>query len=195
MKRGQVRSETIVLAVVLLIALGGILFLLGTSGLAAYGVSEVYRGGIAQVTELPRYVPGGPEPQFPAGAENTVGSRTPLVIMFKGEFRNIKEMSVCWNDLAFKIPAPQDAFSCYSVPTTGPSREVTGWFWPDNSAAPRPLYQLGGDVYCYENTPYDREQLMDRIYEIGKEKGWAYGKMNNEDVVLCLKGERFLFPQ
>lgn len=194
-KRGQLKLETFVLISVLIVSLSAVAFLAGPLGLAALGVGDPYNGGIAETTELPRYYPGMPTPEFPTGEENTVGSRTPIMVFFKGEFRNIKEMSICWNDLAFKMAAPQDAFTCYSVPTTGPAQEVSGWFWPDSSAAPRPFYQIGGDVYCYERTPYNRTQLMDRIYSIGKEKGWSYGTMNGEEILLCQKGQRFIYPQ
>lgn len=192
MKRGQ--TSTFILGIVLIVAISALVLVMVNKGLSAYGVSEVYGGGIAQTTPLPPYMAGGPQPQVPSGPMQTVGSRTPIMIFFKGEFRTIREMSVCWNDLSFKIPAPQDAFSCYAVPTTGVSEEVTGFFWPSSSAAPKPFFQIGGDVYCYERTPYNRTQLLERIYEMGKEKGWSMGKMNGQDVLLCQKGE-FVFPQ
>ncbi len=195
MKKGQIRVALVILAVIAIVALTGLILLFNEPGLNPRNIGNIYRGGIVETTKLPRYVPGGPEPEFPAGEEKTIGSRTPIMIFFKGEFRNIREMSICWNDLTFKIPAPEDAFSCYAVPTTGPAEEVTGWFWPDSSAKPRPFYQIGGDIYCYERTPHNRVELMNRIAEIGKEKGWTIGKMNNEDVLLCQKGQKFIYPQ
>ncbi|MBI4146860.1 hypothetical protein HY489_06005 [Candidatus Woesearchaeota archaeon] len=194
MKRGQTRIGIVLLCLVGLVAISGIVWV-SNAGIEGLNVGEVYGKGIAQTTPLPRYVPGGPQPEFPSGPDSTVGSRTPLMIFFKGEFRTIREMSICWNDVSFKIPSPQEAFSCYSVPTTSPAEEVTGWFWPSSESDPKPFYQIGGDVYCYERTPYDRQQLMERIYELGKEKGWTMGKMNGEDVVLCQKGQKFLYPQ
>ena len=196
-KRGSVQIEFLILGVVVLTALAGFVLLISEPGHSAYGVSDAYGAdrGISRITPLPRYEPWGPTPEVPSGPMETVGSRTPIMIFFKGEYRTIREMSVCWNDLAFKMAAPRDAFSCYSVPTTGPAEEVTGFFWPSSSSEPKPFYQIGGDVYCYERTPYNRTQLMERIFELGKEKGWAMGEMNGEQVLFCQKGQRFLYPQ
>jgi len=117
------------------------------------------------------------------------------MIFFKGEYGTIAEMSKCWNDLTFIMAAPQDAFSCYSVPASGPAYEATGWFWPTSAAMPKPLYQIGGDVYCYENTPYDRTEMYNRLKIVLSKKGWVPGIINNQDVLLCQKGAYFIYPQ
>ena len=196
MKRGRFSVQAIVLTIVLVVTFAGLFFLINESGRTAYSIGDVYgEKGIAPLTQLPRYVHGGPTPEFPAGPMETIGTRTPFMIFFKGEYRNIREMSVCWNDLSWKLPVPEDAFTCYSVPTSGPAEEVTGWFWPDSSAAPRPLYQLGGDVYCYEHDPYKRELMMNRLKDGLLTKGWEVSQVNGMDVLMCKKGEKFLYPQ
>lgn len=162
-----------------------------------YNVGDIYgqNPGIAPLTKLPPYRPGGPEPQFPAGPLRTIGSRTPAMIFFKGEYSNIYEMSKCWSDLYPAMAAAQDAFKCYAVPTSSPEYEVTGWFWPTSSALPRPLYDIGGDIYCYENFPYDRNTLIDRLKPIVLKAGWDIQTVNGEDVLMCTKGANFQFPQ
>lgn len=162
-------------------------------------ISEPYgwgQQGIAEPVKLPPYKPFSPQPQFPAAYDTkTIGTRTPFMIFFKGEYGNINEMSKCFNDLSWVMVAPQESFKCYSVPTTLPAEEVTGFFWPTSSALPKPFYQIGGDIYCYENFPYERSALFNRLKPIVEKDGWSVGKMNNEDILLCLKGETFIYPQ
>lgn len=185
-----------IIAIILIVALV-LFFTSRISGVTQLGIGDSYgqEPGIAPVIQLPPYMPGGPRPEFPAGPSETIGTRTPIMIFFKGEYGTIAEMSKCWNDLAFTMAAPQDAFSCYSVPTSGPAKEVTGWFWPTSGAMPKPLYQLGGDVYCYERTPYDRTEMYNRLKIVLGKKGWVPGIINNQDILLCQKGEYFIFPQ
>lgn len=151
--------------------------------------------GIMPVTKLPPYMPFGPRPEFPAGPEESIGTRTPFMIFFRGEYGTINEMSKCWNDMSWHMAAPQEAFSCFAVPVQGPAYEVTGWFWPTSNAMPKPLYQLGGDIYCYERSPYDRATLFDKMTKYLLDNGWGIGQINGQDVLLCQKGAEFIFPQ
>ncbi len=174
-----------------------LLFTSQLSGITQLGIGDSYgpEPGIVPLTKLPPRVPFGPTPEFPAGPSETIGTSTPFMIFFRGEYGTIAEMSKCWNDLSFFMAAPQDAFSCYSVPTSGPAYEVTGWFWPTSSAMPKPLYQIGGDVYCYEQFPYERYKLFDKLKIYLEPKGWLVGQVNGEDVLLCQKGAYFIYPQ
>jgi len=196
MKKAQ-SNRIFLLGAVAIIAIVGLVLLFEKAGTTQLGIGDPYgpTPGIAEVTPLPPYMPYGPTPEFPAGPTETIGSRTPFMIFFKGEYGTIREMSKCWNDLSWKMAAPQEAFSCYSVPTSGPAEEVTGWFWPTSSAMPKPLYQIGGDVWCYERTPYDRNLLFDRFQPILQKEGWGLGEVNGLPVLLCQKGEYFIYPQ
>lgn len=198
-KRAQSDSKIFLFAIIAIISIVALVLFFTNrfSQVTQLGIGDPYgpEPGIVPLVKLPPYMPGGPRTEFPAGPSETIGSRTPLMIFFKGEYGTIAEMSKCWNDLAFRMAAPQDAFSCYSVPASGPAQEVTGWFWPTSSAMPKPLYQLGGDIYCYENTPYDRTELYNRLKTILAKNGWVPGVINNQDVLLCQKGEYFIFPQ
>jgi len=198
-RKAQAANKFFLLGAVSIIAIVGLVlfFTNQMAGITQLGIGNSYGSepGIVPITELPPYMPGGPTPEFPAGPSETIGTRTPFMIFFRGEYGNIGDMSKCWNDLAFFMAAPQEAFSCYSVPTSGPAKEVTGWYWPESSAAPKPLYQIGGDIYCYERTPYDRAAMFERMKLHLDEKGWGTGQVNGQDVLICQKGAYFMFPQ
>jgi hypothetical protein len=195
----MIQNKLLLLGAISIIAIVGLVLLFTNqmAGMTQLGIGDSYgqEPGIAPVTQLPPYMPGGPRTEFPAGPSETIGTRTPFMIFFKGEYGTIAEMSKCWNDLTFIMAAPQDAFSCYSVPASGPAYEATGWFWPTSAAMPKPLYQIGGDVYCYENTPYDRTEMYNRLKIVLNKKGWVPGIINNQDVLLCQKGAYFIYPQ
>jgi hypothetical protein len=197
MNKGQTKIGLILLAIIAIIAVVGLILMFIKPGATQLGIGDIYgpERGIVTTVPIPPYQPGGPAPQFPAAPTGTIGTRTPAMIFFRGEYANIAEMSKCWSDLAFEMLAPQDAFSCYVLPTTGPAYEVTGFFWPSTAALPRPLYDLGGDIYCYERSPYDRDALISRLKGILAKKGWGTDTINNKEVLVCSKGATFLFPQ
>lgn len=195
--RAQLNIALVLLAIVAIIALTGLILLFTRPGATQAGIGDVYGSprGIAETLPLPPYDPSRPY-EFPAApVTRTIGTRSPIMVFFRGEYSNIYDMSKCWNDLAFEMADPQSAFSCFAVPTTGVAYEVTGFFWPTSSALPRPLFDIGGDIYCYENSPYDRLQLLDRLKAILVPKGWIVGYVNNVEVVECKKGATFIFPQ
>ncbi|MEM3154324.1 MAG: hypothetical protein QW165_02020 [Candidatus Woesearchaeota archaeon] len=185
-----------IISIILIVALV-LFFTSRLTGITQLGIGDSYgpQPGIVPLTKLPPRVPFGAEPQFPAGPSETIGTTTPFMIFFRGEYGDIREMSKCWNDISFIMAAPQDAFSCYSVPTSGPAVEVTGWFWPTSSAMPRPLYQIGGDIYCYEHFPYERSELYAKLKEILLPKGWGLAEINGQKVLVCQKGQYFIYPQ
>ena len=197
--KAQAGNNLFLLGAVAIIAIVGLVLLFTNqlSGITQLGIGDSYgpEPGIAPITPIPPYQPGGPTPEFPAGPSETIGTRTPLMIFFRGEYGNIRDMSKCWNDLVWKMAAPQDAFSCYSVPTSGPAYEVTGYFWPTSAALPKPLYQLGGDIYCYERSPYNRAAMFSKLKTQLADNGWQVGTVNGQDVLLCQKGAVFVFPQ
>lgn len=213
MKREQALT-TIVLGVTAMAAVIALLILFTKTGSAThFAIGDAYPSGqqdrgIGETYPLPKYVrydgygrPMGPAPELPAptaGIE-TIGTRTPAMIFFRGEHAGIEDMSKCWSDLAWQMAAPKDALSCYVVPTTGGHvQEVTGWFPPSSAARPRlPAgYEgrLGGDVYCYTNTAIERNSLVERLTKPLQLEGWQLGTVNGQDVLMCLKGA-FPFPQ
>ncbi len=194
------QNKLLLLGAISIIAIVGLVLLFTNqmAGMTQFGIGDSYgtEPGIAPLTKLPPRTPfGGPMPEFPAGPSTTIGTRTPFMIFFRGEYGNIADMSKCWNDLTFIMAAPQSAFSCYSVPTSGPAYEVTGYFWPTDSSQPKPLYQLGGDIYCYEGSSYDRAAMFDTLNKKLAGKGWKTGVVNGQDILLCQKGAYFLYPQ
>ncbi len=200
MKKAQQSIPLVLLGIVAIIALIGLVLLFSRqNSITQLGIGDVYGPGrgIAQQQPLPPYQPGAPIVEFPAyqTSVQTIGTRTPIMIFFRGEYSNIGDMSKCWADIQPHMAAPQDAFSCYVVPTSLPAYEVTGFFWPTSSALPRPLYDLGGDIYCYERSPYDREEMFTRLSGILLEKGWKVDKANDQDVLMCTKGATYIFPQ
>jgi hypothetical protein len=198
-KKAQADNKIFLFAIIAIIAIVTLVlfFTNRLSQVTQLSIGDPYgpAPGIVPVTKVPPRVPFGPDPEFPAGPSETIGTDTPIMIFFRGEYGTIYEMSKCWNDISFIMAAPQDAFSCYSVPTSGPAYEVTGWFWPSSAAMPKPLYQLGGDIYCYEHFPYERAKLFDKMKTTLLPKGWGIGQVNGQDVMLCQKGEYFIFPQ
>jgi len=198
MRKAQTRIALVLLAIVAVIALVGLVLLYTTPGATQYGIGEPYgsQPGIVSVQQLPQYLPYAPVPEFPASTTmKTIGSQTPVMLFFKGEYASIEDMGKCWSDLWPKMAAPKDAFDCYVVPSSGPAQEVKGFFWPSTSALPRPLYQMGGDILCYVNTPYDREALVDRLKILVEEAGWRVDKVNDKEVLVCSQGPAYIFPQ
>jgi len=187
----------IFLGIIAVVAVIGLLLLL-KGNITQMGIGGGYDQGIAQTYKLPPFQPGKAY-QFPAGPEETIGSRTPLMIFFKGTYATIYESSQCWADLYPTLPSPQDMFSCYVVPTAGVAEEVTGNFPPSSTALPKAPGgmegRIGGDVYCYERTPRDRNQMMTKLKPILLEKGWYISIVNNQEVLNCQKGKEFIFPQ
>ncbi|VVB81311.1 Uncharacterised protein [uncultured archaeon] len=188
----------IFLGIVALVAVIGLLLML-KGNITQMGVGGGYDEGIAPVFKLPPFRPGEPAAEFPAGPMETIGTRTPLMIFFKGTYGTIYESSQCWADLFPILPAPQDMFSCYVVPTAGVAEEVTGYFPPSSTALPKAPGgmegRIGGDVYCYERTPRDRDQMMDKLKSKLAEKGWYISIVNNQEVLNCQKGKEFIYPQ
>ncbi len=196
-KKAQTRIALVLLAIVAIIALVGLVLMYTQPGATPYGIGVPYgpEPGIAPTIPLPPYDPNRPI-EFPAGPiSQTIGTRNPIMIFFRGEYSNIADMSKCWSDLAFNMADAQGAFSCFAVPTTGVAYEVTGHFWPSSSALPRPMYDIGGDIYCYERSPYDRQQLLERLKALLIPKGWQVGYVNNVEVIECKKGATFIYPQ
>jgi hypothetical protein len=192
------QNKLLLLGAISIIAIVGLVLLFTNqmAGMTQFGIGDSYgtEPGIAPLTKLPPRTPFGQAVEFPAGPSTTIGTRTPIMIFFRGEYGNIADMSKCWADLTPIMAAPQEAFSCYQVPTSGPAYEVVGSFWPTSSAMPKPLYQLGGDMYCYENSLYDRAALFDTLHKKLADK-WEVGTINGQDVMLCQKGAYFIFPQ
>lgn len=198
MNKAQVKLGLIFLAIVAIIAVIG-LILFAKNSITQYGIGDVYGepGGIVPVTQLPPYEPWG-ETQYPAsiGQQTTIGTTTPIMIFFRGEYSNIAEMSKCWDDLTFKMAAPQDAFNCYVVPTSGPMYPATGFFWPTDSSMPRPTADIGGDINCYEGALFNRQEMFTRLRALLTPLGWTETMVNGLPVMLCNKGARYVYsPQ
>ncbi|MBW2970273.1 hypothetical protein KY309_00780 [Candidatus Woesearchaeota archaeon] len=189
--KGQTKISMVFLGIIAIVALFGLLTML-KGNLTQLGIG-VYDQGIAETYKFPPYRPGSPMPQYPAEATSrTIGSQTPILIFFKGEYGTMYEASMCWADLFPEIPSPKDMFSCYAVPVAGPMYEVTGWFPPTSAAMPK-IY--GGDIYCYLRTPYNREDMMDKLKRTLIPKGWITSIVNNQEVLNCQKGKYFIYPQ
>lgn len=122
MKKEQLTIPLVFLGIVAIIAVIGLILLVMKPSGTGLGIGASYRGGIAIASEIPPYMPGGPSQQFPAyqGGVSTRGTRTPVMVFFRGEYGNINEASKCWADLWPLLPIPKEVFSCYVVPTTLP---------------------------------------------------------------------------
>ena len=204
MKKAQTTIAVVLLAVVAIIAVIGFVLMMAKPVGTGLGIGDIYgpagKRGIAQTYPMFPSVPGRAieHPSYPADTK-TVGPRTPVMIFFKGEYGALQEASKCWGDLSPLIPNPEEKFSCYVVPTTGVAYEVVGGFPSGSSAKPRMPAgtggKLGGDIYCYERTPYKRGALLDRISTIVMKKGWKWDIVNGQQVLVCSKGKYFVFPQ
>ena len=201
MKKEQLTIPLVFLGIVAIIAVIGLILLVMKPSGTGLGIGASYRGGIVIAPEIPPFRPGGPSQQFPAyqGGVSTRGTRTPVMVFFRGEYGNINEASKCWADLWPLLPIPKEAFSCYVVPTTLPAYEVTGWFPSGSTAKPRAPAgfqgRLGGEILCYERTPYNREALLSRLKPSLLPKGWVMGTANGQEIIMCQKGAYFQFPQ
>jgi hypothetical protein len=195
MKKAQTKIGLVLLAIVSIIALVGLILMFTQPGATPYSIGIPYgpQPGIAQtVPAYPTY-PGAPTQQYPAGEIPivSIGGEVPVLVLFKGQWATISEMGLCLADLQPYYAAFEDAVSCYVVPTTGVAVEVVGWYLPSTSwkgRLPNEAFNYGGDIYCFLNTPYDRDAFAERILGLFKDKPdkWTQAQgPNGEKIAMC----------
>jgi len=196
MKRGQQTIGLVLLAIVAILAVIGLVLYFKSPTGFAIGKSYTWPGGPAQrgIAETTPIGPARPGTQYPLVVRppQAISSSTPALIMFPGDYGNINEMPYCWDAIAFKMSKKD--LNCYSVPAMGVAKPATGWFPSTSSAGNKPYRQLGGALWCYSNVLLDREQVVERLISLTKDKGWTTTTVNGLTVAVCNLAP-FPFPQ
>lgn len=192
------RLGLIFLAITAIVAVVGLILMFSRhAGPTHLGIGETYRGGIAPTQETPAYVRSGsgaqPVTEYPALTQQGTLGTTPLLRMFAGEHAAIEDVSRCFDDLTWLIPAPQEAVTCYGVTRKGTTYQVLGRF-PPTSASRAGFEGRMSEILCWQNTPYDRDAMFSRLKGPLTQKGWSVGTLNNKEILDCRKGA-FAFPQ